>query len=125
MKERIRDFMTPQPWTVQADDSLTLAREMLDVRGAHHLPVIDGGKIVGIVTARDLEVAHERIGTVADLMRPVRCVSRDTHLSDVIDAMTEEGRDAVVVVGPDHVEGIFTTTDSLRVLSQLLRGRAA
>jgi acetoin utilization protein AcuB len=117
--------MTRQPWIVQADDSLTIAREMLDARGAHHLPVLDGGKIVGIITARDLAVAGERRGTVADLMVPVRCVSGDAHMSDVLDSMTEDGDDAVVVVGADHVEGIFTTTDALRVLSQLLRRRAA
>ena len=125
MKERIRDFMTPQPWIVQADDSLTLAREMLDARGAHHLPVVDAGKIVGIITASDLDRAGERRGTVADLMREVPCVSGTTHISDVLDLMTRECSDAVVVVGEDHVEGIFTTSDALRVLSQLLRRHAA
>ena len=125
MKERIRDFMSPQPWLVQADDSLTLAREMLDAKRAHHLPVIDGGKIVGMVNARDLEAAGERRGTVSDLMRPVRCVSGDAHISDVLDTMTKEASDAVVVVGADRIEGIFTTSDALRVLSRLLRRRAA
>jgi CBS domain-containing protein len=125
MKERIRDFMTRQPWIVQADDSLTTAREMLDARGAHHLPVLDAGKIVGIITARDLATAPDRRGVVADLMTPVRCISGDAHVSDVLDCMTKDGSDAVVIVGPDCVEGIFTTTDALRVLSQLLRRRAA
>lgn len=124
MKERIRDFMTRQPWTVQADDSLAIAREMLEVRGCHHLPVLDAGEVVGMISARDLQAAGDRLGTASDLMQPAKCVDADAPLGDVLEKMTTEGSDGVVVVEGGRVAGIFTTSDALRVLAQLVRRHA-
>lgn len=125
MRHRIRDYMTRQPWTVQADDSLMLAREMMEARGVHHLPVLDAGAAVGIVTSHELDAARDRLGTVADLMKPAQCVSGDMLLCDVLDRMTSEHIDAVVVTDGMKVEGIFTATDALRVLARMVRQRAA
>jgi acetoin utilization protein AcuB len=125
MRHLIRDYMTRQPWTVQVDDSLELAREMMAVRGVHHLPVIDGGAVVGIVTARELEAAPGRFGTAADLMKPAPRVGGDMLLSDALDRMTSEHCDAVVVTDGTKVQGIFTAADALRVLARLVRRRAA
>ncbi|NVB84816.1 MAG: CBS domain-containing protein [Kofleriaceae bacterium] len=121
MKERIQDFMTRQPWTVQADDSLTIAREMLDLRRIHQLPVLDAGEITGMISARDLRAAGQRMGVVAELMVPAATVAMDTELNDVLDLMSAERYDAVVVTDAGRVEGIFTTTDALRILTSLLR----
>jgi predicted transcriptional regulator len=125
MRHRIRDYMTRQPWTVQADDSLKLAREMTEARGVHHLPVMDAGAVVGIVTSRELDAAGDRLGTVADVMKPAQRVGSDLLLCDVLDRMTSEHCDAVVVTDGTKVEGIFTATDALRVLARLVRQRAA
>ena len=125
MRHRIRDYMTRQPWTVQADDSLKLAREMTEARGVHHLPVMDAGAVVGIVTSRELDAAGDRLGTVADVMKPAQRVGGDLLLCDVLDRMTSEHCDAVVVTDGLKVEGIFTATDALRVLARLVRQRAA
>jgi acetoin utilization protein AcuB len=122
---RIGDFMTRQPWTVQIDDSLAVARRMLAEREIKHLPVLDSGMVIGMVTERDLSLAQDRLATVADAMLPVHLVDSHTPLGEVLDLMTSSRMDAVVVTDNGHVEGIFTTTDALRVLAAFVRQRAA
>ena len=123
--KRIGDLMTRQPWTVQLDDSVAVARRMLAEREIHHLPVLDGGKVVGMVTARDVGLAGDRLATVADVYVPVHLVDAKTPLGDVLELMTSKHADAVVVSSGGEVEGIFTASDALRVLADLVRKRAA
>lgn len=123
--KRIGDFMTRQPWTVQVDDSLGVARRMLAEREIHHLPVLDGGEVIGMVTDRDLNLAGDRLGTVVDAMVSAHQVAADTPLGDVLAEMTANHWDAVVVTREGTVEGIFTSSDALRVLAELVRKRAA
>lgn len=123
--KRIGDLMTRQPWTVQLDDSVAVARRMLAEREIHHLPVLDGGKVVGMVTERDVGLAGDRLATVADVYVPVHLVDAKTQLRDVLELMTSKHADAVVVSSGGEVEGIFTASDALRVLADLVRKRAA
>ena len=50
----VRDFMTPNPETVTADDPLAVALHKMDLGGYRHLPVVQGGKPVGMISVRDL-----------------------------------------------------------------------
>lgn len=123
---RIGDFMTRQPWSVQLDDSLAVARQMLVEREIHHLPVLEAGRVVGILNGRDVAAA-ERIGaTVEQVMSPAHLVEAGAPLADVLDEMASRALDAVVVVDETGgVEGIFTASDAVRVLRDLVRRRAA
>jgi len=123
--KRIADVMTPQPWTVQLDDSLAIARRMIAERDIHHLPVLDGGDVVGMVTERDLAHAANRLGTVADVMVSAHAVATDAPIADVLDMMMTRGFDAVVVTSAAGVEGIYTASDAVRMLLETLRRRRA
>jgi CBS domain-containing protein len=48
------DYMTEAPRTIRPDEDCTLAATKMMAAGCRHLPVVDGGKVVGIVSARDL-----------------------------------------------------------------------
>jgi acetoin utilization protein AcuB len=122
--QRIRDVMTSLPWTVQVDDSLAVARRMLAEREIRHLPVLDGAAVIGMVNDRDVALAGDRLGTVADALMPVHQVAADTPFGDVLDQMTVNHWDAVVVTDDGRVEGIFTATDGLRVLADFVRRTA-
>ena len=51
---RVRQYMTEHPATADPDeDSGRVARRMVDL-GVRHLPVIEHGNVVGVVSARDL-----------------------------------------------------------------------
>lgn len=47
-------FMTPNPETVGPADTLAFALGKMDAGGYRHLPVVDGGKPVGVVSVRDI-----------------------------------------------------------------------
>lgn len=51
---RVRDWMTRNPETIEASDSTGHAAALMIHGGFRHLPVLDGGEIVGIVSIRDL-----------------------------------------------------------------------
>ena len=50
----VRDFMTPDPVTVRETDTLAFALHKMAVGGYRHLPVVRDGKLVGMVSVRDM-----------------------------------------------------------------------
>ncbi len=50
----IGDVMTRDPETVCLTDTLALALQKMDVGGYRHLPVVENGKPVGVISVRDL-----------------------------------------------------------------------
>ena len=63
----LRDVMTPRPLTVSADDSILEAARLMGERALRHLPVVEGGNLVGIVSIRDvLAYLAERLWSERD-----------------------------------------------------------
>lgn len=54
VRQPLRDFMTPNPETVRPDDLLAVALHKMDVGGYRHLPVVEDGRPVGILSVRDV-----------------------------------------------------------------------
>jgi CBS domain-containing protein len=50
----VADWMTHDPVTIDADADVARARDLMLERGFRHLPVLEGGSLVGIVSLRDL-----------------------------------------------------------------------
>jgi CBS domain-containing protein len=50
----VADFMTPHPETIEPDDTTEHAAVLMIHGGFRHLPVVDGGRVVGILSIRDL-----------------------------------------------------------------------
>ena len=50
----LRDVMTPNPLTASADDGILAAAQLMGERNLRHLPVVEGGNLVGIVSIRDV-----------------------------------------------------------------------
>src|SRR5262245_3423438 len=50
----VRQFMTPNPETVTSGDTLAFALGKMDAGGYRHLPVVAGGKPVGVISTRDV-----------------------------------------------------------------------
>ncbi len=51
---KVRDFMTEDPLFIEPDDTIGLAADIFLANQFHALPIVDGGKLVGIVTTHDL-----------------------------------------------------------------------
>lgn len=122
----IARYMTREPYSVASTESVARAREVMTSHEIRHLPVIDGGELVGVVHAAELTAIEAIPGVdrafieVARIMvRPV-CVWSSTTLDEVSSVMADQKADCVVVLGGHGVEGIFTAVDALRALKEVL-----
>ena len=50
---KLADVMTPQPMTMHADEPFIKALKLMHTRGFRHLPVVENGRPIGVVSARD------------------------------------------------------------------------
>ena len=119
--------MSPSVHTIGKQQTLAFAHEEMRRLRIRHLPVLDGGHVVGIVTERDLhlvetlrDVDSERV-TVDDAMTPdPYVVAPGATLRHVAREMADRKLGAAVVARGSHVVGVFTTVDALRVLATTL-----
>jgi len=128
----ISRYMTPQPWTIGRKASLADAHRVMRDHQIRHLPVLDDGRLVGIVSQGDLHlletIAEFSLDSVevAEAMTPNPCiVTGDTALDEVVEIMADQKYGSVIVMGRDGVEGIFTTIDACRALADVLQRGAA
>ncbi len=120
--------MTENPAVLDASATLRSAVEMLSTRDIRHLPVMDGTRVIGMVSDRDLHAAiWTEGGTDSDKWRrsvqsvmntDVISVSPDATLVEVIDLLLENKIGAVPVIDEDHDEllGIVSYVDVLRAV---------
>jgi acetoin utilization protein AcuB len=124
----IQHFMTIAPETIQADLTLAQARERMFGLDARHLPVVENGELVGILSDRDIALTEALSGDLERLLvrqamtpRPFTC-GPAAHLHAVAAEMAAHKYGTAIVVDREHtghVLGLFTTTDALRALSEL------
>ena len=117
---KLRDVMTRNVMTVQLSDTLELARETMLWGGFRHLPVVDGGAIVGILSERDIlqakgsAAARERDPMVCDVMRvPVETASPEASVEATALRMSSRKIGAMPIVDDGKLVGMVTVTDLL------------
>ena len=132
MKLRITDVMTHAPVTIGADCSLTEARAVMDRHAIRHLPVMRLGRLVGLVSERELDLlltapevdadtaAVSRAMTVSPLV-----VAPDESVGVVAERMANLKVGSAVVLRRGEVVGVFTTVDALRALANLTKPLSA
>jgi acetoin utilization protein AcuB len=123
----IRKYMTPGPHSVGAEQPLVQADAMMRQHGIRHLPVLHGGKLVGIVSDRDLKLVESipdvnpKLITVSDAMTAdVYSVSPETPIHEVVQSMAVHKYGSAVVMEHGKVVGIFTTVDVCKVFLELV-----
>ena len=125
----IGSVMTSAPLTVSEDDSLKHTRDVMTRNRIHHIPVLRGNKVVGILTDRDLHLiaylANDLLGE-ADLVAGDACVpdpytvAPETPLEDVLRDMGDRRIGSALVVEGQRLVGIFTAHDACTELARLL-----
>jgi acetoin utilization protein AcuB len=122
----IDQYMTPSPLCIGVDQTLAHAHEIMRAHDIRHLPVLDGGHLVGVLSLRDLHLVETLKGVdtkgirVEDAMTPdPYSVGPKTSLLSVAARMAERKYGAAVVIQRGRVVGVFTTVDGMRALADL------
>lgn len=116
---QIRDVMTANPECVSERDSLRDVARIMKDRDTGVVPVVDGRKIIGLITDRDIVVRGLAEGknldnaTAADLMtKHVRSVRDDASVNEALELMSSaEVRRVAVVDKNDELVGIVSLGD--------------
>ena len=122
----VSKYMSPNPVSIQQDAELGEAVTLINTHNIRHLPVLDGDKLVGLVSERDLGLIESMLPgdwesvSVAEAMTPAPfSVSENTLLGEVAQRMALERFGSAVIIDEDgRVTGIFTTVDAMRALAE-------
>ncbi|HVJ88182.1 MAG TPA: CBS domain-containing protein [Labilithrix sp.] len=127
----VASYMTPSPHSIGVEQPLTRAHAMMDEYRIRHLPVLHGGKLVGMLSDRDLSVVEavsdvdpDEVAVEDAMSSVVYAVPPDARLDDVVRTMGEHKYGSAVVMQNSKVVGILTMVDICRVLAELLRARS-
>jgi acetoin utilization protein AcuB len=123
----VRQYMTPAPHTIGPTASLTAARRVMQEHHIRHLPVLEGGRVVGLLSERDLLLVETVLGVnptevhvEESMAQEVFTVDPDAPVGEVVEQMIAHKFGSAVVCRDDRVVGVFTTIDALRALHELL-----
>ena len=123
----VREVMTGAVITANPKDLVAMAMQTMMDREIRHLPVVRDGKLVGLITERDVKLAmslardSSRTFTVEDIYLPEPfTVTPDEVLAKVLNRMRVNHIDAALVVEGEKVKGIFTAMDAVKLLEQSL-----
>jgi acetoin utilization protein AcuB len=137
---RVSEWMTPIPITVTPSTPIPKVQELMVYRRIRHLPVVEDGRLVGIITDRDVRSVQpspatslaaremhyllERLTVRAVMTRPVLTVAPHESLAEAVRLMLENRIGGLPVTEGERLVGILTEVDLLRAFSTTLGVRA-
>ncbi len=126
----VRKYMTTAPHTIGYDQPLVKAERMMNEFRIRHLPVLNGGKLVGILTDRDVKLVESFKDVdsakvkVEEAFTPEPYItSPEASLADVCAQMAAHRYGCVLVCDNQKLVGIFTWVDALKAFDELLETR--
>lgn len=126
--------MTTDVITANPDDTLGIVKEKIENNIIHHIPVVEDGRVVGIISKSDLnkmehhftlfqspeaEQSNNQIfSTILAkevMATPVVTIKDDDDVMEAVDIFLENAFHAIPVINHEHkLEGILTTFDLIR-----------
>lgn len=131
MNDVIETFMTRSVHTIGTKAPLTEAHRLMNDHGIRHLPVLEGGRLVGLLSQRDLhlietlkDVVPKEVTVEEAMSQDAYTVAPEASLAEVAREMAKHKYGSAVILRGSEVLGIFTTTDALRALDTVLSAPA-
>jgi CBS domain-containing protein len=131
----VKEIMMGSPVTLTPEDTLDLANDIICLGRIRHIPILDGKRLVGLLSDRDLMGAAAtrifglRQKTKSALLKTVlikdvmkkrpTTVTPNTKITDAAHLMADKKIGCVPVVSNEALVGLVTTTDILRYVEQL------
>lgn len=130
---RVRDIMGRNVVTISASERMSTVEDIMTLGHVRHMPVVQGGRLVGVVSERDLlraslSVLSEHRGAerraflhVVEIARvmstPPIVIGPDASVDEAALVMAEKKIGCLPVVEGDQLIGMVTETDVLRCLA--------
>ena len=131
----VAEFMTPNPYTLEPEDSLMQALETMRLRGVRRIPIVLAGMLVGLLVEGDLKRAEP--STLSQSQEDFTRVMEGTTISRIMiqDPVTVTAATPLIeaartlhstkygslpVVEDGRLVGIITDNDMLRALLEIL-----
>ncbi|MGH7288228.1 MAG: CBS domain-containing protein [Myxococcota bacterium] len=124
--------MTPFPYAVGPDASVREVEQLMDTHRIRHIPVQDDGRVLGIVSERDLhhlvhaalpEADKSRVRVRHLLLPDPYVVEMSAPLDEVAAEMAARHLGSAIVLRHGRLAGVFTAVDACRLLAEFLRDR--
>jgi CBS domain-containing membrane protein len=131
----VREIMMGNPVTLKPADTLDLANDIISLGRIRHIPVVEDGRLVGLLSERDLigAAATQIFGLkqkrksallktvlIKDVMKKkVITTNPDTPIKDAAHLMADKKIGCVPVIESGTLVGLLTTTDILRYVERL------
>ena len=123
-------YMTRSPFTIGSEQPLVQAHHLMREHGIRHLPVLHGGKLVGMVSDHDLHIIEtlrdvdpEKVLIEEAMVPDVYTVPPSAPLDEVVREMAARKYGSAVIVDAGKVVGVFTTVDAMQAFAELLGTR--
>lgn len=120
-------YMTATPHTIGKDQTMSAANDMMQRYNVRHLPVLYGGKLIGIVSQRDLykvqtlrDVDPHKLTVDQVMTEEPYHVRSSASMEETAREMAKSKHGSAIVVDDGHVVGILTAVDALSGLAFLL-----
>ena len=123
----VKEIMVKEIATLDVNDELSLANDIMRLGRIRHLPVVDGGRLAGIISERDLfrsslaqalgyggQASRDLMKTlrIKDIMvKGVTTISPDAKLCEAVRLMMDKKIGCLPVVEGDRLVGLITETD--------------
>ena len=134
MVKTVRDIMTAEVTTLGRNDSLLLAKDIMNLGRVRHFPVVDDDEVVGVVSQRDLYKAS--LGSVMkygekaqrtfldgiavkEVMVDPLTIPPDAPVQEAARLMIENKIGCLPVLDGAQLVGIVTETDILQLVAEL------
>ena len=130
----VRDIMTRDPIILGRNETLDVAEDIMNLRRIRHMPVVDEGSIVGIVSQRDLfrsalvtalgfgrktQTAVIKTIKIKEIMTEhVITISPDASVKEAARMMIDKKIGCLPVVDGENLVGLLTETDILRYFAE-------
>jgi CBS domain-containing protein len=135
MTKTVRDIMMPEVTTLGRNDSLQLAKDIVTLGRVRHFPVLDDGKVVGVVSQRDLYRASlgsvmkygekaqraflEGIAVKEVMSGPPITIAPHASVQEAARLMMEKKIGCLPVLEGSKLVGIVTETDMLKLVAEM------
>lgn len=126
----IKTVMTPFPYSINPEEPVKQALELMANHNIHHLPVTSDDGLVGMVSSRDIRLILDSTASDSDedqlkvsnvMTEEPYTVDLSERLDSVLHRMAEHHLRSVVVTRKGKLVGIFTEVDACSTFAEFLR----